>query len=247
MTRLVFLFLLLASPAWGAIAYDTSSSGQITTGSTSLTISHTVAAGSNLFLVCGYAVQDDTAVTISTMTHNSVSMTAVTSSKVIATSANRTVELFYLANPSSGSAYNAVFTFTNTINTIIGGCSSFSGVHQSIPLGTAVTNNTTGTSSAVTATSAADEIVIDFQVTSSDLTARSFTQAAGQTSNWKQYDVTNVNCSGGSSREAGAATVAMGWSWSGGAEYQALSAVSIKPAAATGAVPVLMQMNRRRR
>jgi hypothetical protein len=174
-------------------------------------------------------------------------MTAVPSSKVVATSGNRTVQLFYLVNPSSGAAYNTVFTFTTTINVILGGCSSFSGVDQSTPLGTAVTNNTTGTSSAVTATSATGEMVIDFQVTSSNLTARSFTQAAGQTSNWKQYDTSGANCSGGSSREAGAATVAMGWSWSGAAEYQALSAVSIKPAAATGAVPVLMQMNRRRR
>ena len=245
MTRLVFLFLLLASPAWGAIVYDTSSSGTNETGVTTLTVSHTVAAGSNLFLICGYTAQDDTAITSPTVTYNSVSMTAVTSSKQ-STTGTRTVEMFSLVNPAAGSAHDVVFTFSQTMNTIAGGCSSFSGVDQSTPLGTAVTNSTTGTSSAVTATSATGEMVIDFQVTSSNLTARSFTQAAGQTSNWKQYPA-SANCSGGSSREAGAAAVAMGWSWSGGAEYQALSAVSIKPAAATGAVPVLMQMNRRRR
>jgi hypothetical protein len=157
MLYLVLLCLLLASPAWGAVAYDASSSTQ--GSSNPLNHSHTV-TGANVVLYC--AVSWNSADTVTSVTYNSVGMTSIASD----VNSNRHVEVFRLIAPATG-AHTVATTMSVTAGRVVG-CISANGVDQVTPNGTAVTTNTVAQAISVTITIPVSGIGIDFGVNSED-------------------------------------------------------------------------------
>ena len=105
------------------------------------------------------------------------------------------------------------------------GAMTFTGVNQATPLGTFASGTGDATSGSVDVTSAANELVFATMVLESS-TDRDLVEGAGQTEWWDLFQTPATN--GGGSTEAGAATVAMSWSWSG-ADKWVIGGISIKP------------------
>src|SRR5215467_11784436 len=91
MTRIFFtvaLLVALATPArtsQAAIAFDSASrAASTTTGTTSISWSHTIGGGTDRFLLVGIAVEDvsTTDANITSVTYNGVALTAVPGSKI---------------------------------------------------------------------------------------------------------------------------------------------------------------------
>lgn len=226
--------LLLAAPAWAAVTYDTvSSASTSTSGASSLTWSHTVtSAGSNRLLVVGVASDDNTPRTVSSVTYNGVNLTQVPGG----TADNLArVDMWYLVNPATG-ANDVVVTLSGSTE-FSAGATSWTGVDQTTPLGTA--SATAGHSSSVSlsgVSSAADEFVVD--VVAIDSSSATITSDVSQASRWErgggEATAGGLNVVGGQSTEAGAASVTMSWSVSATKDW-AIAAVSIKPASANQA------------
>ncbi len=109
--------------------------------------------------------------------------------------------------------------------------SSFTGVHQTTPLGTVVTaDGGTSSTPTVTVSAAAGDLIVDFMGTKE--TSGNKTAGPGQTERW---DGTNGQSNGAGSTEAGAASVVMNWT-GGVTEEWAIVAVPLKPG---GGCPLL--------
>jgi hypothetical protein len=157
---------------------------------------------------------------------------------------NARIEIWRLINPPTGSNTVAI-TFNDAINDPVNGeaasagAVSFTGAHQTTPLGTFVSaTNSCPTCSevpTVIVSSAADELVFDTVARK----ANPVTVGTGQTEQWNQC--TDAGCSivgGGASTEPGAASVTMTWTPTN--NRWALGAVPIKPAAScAGATPAV--------
>ena len=102
---------------------------------------------------------------------------------------------------------------------------TFTGVNQATPLGSFASNDSDSAAASVTVTSAANELVFDTLVVESS-TNLSLAPGGGQTERWDLFQAVKNN--GGGSTEAGAASVVMSWTWSGGDKW-AIGGVSIKP------------------
>jgi hypothetical protein len=108
---------------------------------------------------------------------------------------------------------------------------AFTGVHQSVPLGTAATEGSVGflTSATVDLPSSVDELVFDCHTTQS---AAAVSYGAGQTSQNTNTALLNFSAS----TKAGAGTsVTMTRAWNGSAERSVLIGASVNPAAADAA------------
>ncbi len=186
---------------------------------TSLSWSHTVTSGyANRLLVIGISVDADHGATGVTYSGNALTFLGGRTDG----GDRARVELWYLIAPPTGTADVVVSFASATDDDVVAGATSWRAIHQSTPFGTAVfASGDSGTASA-TVSSAAGEIVVD--VVSADAT--SVSAGSGQTEHWSQ----NPNkVGGGGSSEAGATSVTMSWSVSGGADW-AIGAVPLKPA-----------------
>jgi hypothetical protein len=107
--------------------------------------------------------------------------------------------------------------------------SSFTGVHQTTPLGTPATaTGGVGTTPTVTVTAATGDLVVDFMGTKE--TTGNKTAGAGQTERWDGF---NGDADGAGSTEAGAASVVMNWT-GGVTEEWAGVGVALKPGGSCG-------------
>ncbi|MFT3736518.1 MAG: DUF4347 domain-containing protein [Rhodocyclaceae bacterium] len=198
---------------------NTSSSATDTTGSTTLTWAHTVAAGSDGMLVVEIASRYNTDAT--SVTYGGVALTklsSVTSGGVV------TAEIWYLLSPTAGSA-NVVVTIGGSAHEFVAGASNFFGVDQTTPFGTAVTKTGSGTSVSQAVTSVSGDIVIDVMATRQQTDA---TPEPGGTVLWTQsVDTGSADPTGGSSYKTATGTsTTMTWSIDS-AEY-AFVGVAIK-------------------
>jgi hypothetical protein len=119
--------------------------------------------------------------------------------------------------------------------TVISFVSTYSGVDQTTPVGTAVTAQSAGvgtTTATVNASSAASELVVDGMITRQGQT---ITAGANQTDRGNVTD--SANWVAGISEEAGAGTVTMSWTL-GSDNLWAIVAVPLKPAAAPTSSPM---------
>ncbi len=121
-----------------AIAFDAVSGfQQVGAPATSITLAHTIGAGSNMMLVVGICETSGSSDTVlSSVTYNGVAMTRFPNGFA---AKNARVWMYYLANPASGT-HNIVATFNASLVPSVGGI-SYSGV-SAIPDGGA--NNTSG-------------------------------------------------------------------------------------------------------
>jgi hypothetical protein len=205
-----------------SVATDAISTGVTTTSS--LTISHTT-SGTNRLMLVGVSIVKETggAPSVSSITYNGVSLSSVGSQ---ATSDNKgRTEIWRLVAPATGTN-NVVVTLSAAPDAATAGVMTFTGVHQSTPLGTYASATGDSASASVTVASAANELVFDTVVLEKTADA-DLVPGAGQTERWDLFQSPGAN--GGGSTEAGAASVAMSWSFP--ADKWAIGGVSIKPAA----------------
>jgi hypothetical protein len=125
------LFFLWSHISFAAIAFDASSGKSLSGASSPTTLSHTVAAGSDMYLLCFFGGGTNTNDISTGMSYAGVAMTrfAFASSTDASTGVSETG--YYLANPTTGTN-NVSTTWTGTA-TISLQCSSFSGAAQNAP------------------------------------------------------------------------------------------------------------------
>lgn len=203
-----------------AIAVDAVSTGSQDSG-VSFTWSHTC-TGSNLLLLVSVVVPS--AVTITSVTYNAVSMTSVGSAD---NASGGKVQIFRLINPATGA--NSVVVTPDHNGPAAAGAISFTGVDQTTPLGTPATATGNSATPSVSVTSATGEMAYDSIVSTTG--GLVYTAGAGQTerhaANNPAFDVRLR-----SSTEAGAATVVMDWSVTGAFQWASIG-VSVMPSAGT--------------
>jgi hypothetical protein len=163
--------------------------------------------------------------TITAVSYNGVALTQAISS---ATSAgNDRADIWYLVNPATG-AHTVAVTSSTVTGTI--GSVSYTGVHQTVPVGTGVAATGNSATPTVNASSATDEVVVG--CCSADGAAGTPTMGADQNSRWA--GVTNGQATAASD-EPGAATTTH--SYGIVSTRWAIAALPIKPSGGAAAPP----------
>lgn len=229
-----------------AIAYDNSASGQVASGASVLTYSHTVGAALSNGILIISVVYYSLARSVSTITYNGVSCTKIL--RVNNGAQNAAAELWYLLNPSSG-ANSVVITLDAAATvTIFGASVSLSGVSQVAPeanTGTVALGAHTTHSDNIT-TIANNAWVVD--VISYGSGAPAFVAGGSQNSRQTQGDGTQDLGMSTLGPITPAASTAVSWSFNSTGLATAHAVASFAPAAAGGlAIAVLMESYRRRR
>jgi hypothetical protein len=179
---------------------------------TTLTFAATVpATGSNRVLVVGaggYYYGSASSKDVTGVTYNSQALTQFgTQSEINSGNNNFVSSLWFLANPSTGSSYNVVITWSGSADAPQGTAVAFSGVNQTTPFRGSIAKATgTSTTPSVNVSSASGDIVIDFVTATS--AGGNIAPGANQI---QQYETADSSLSSAASTEAGAATVTMSW------------------------------------
>ena len=127
----------MTSRAQVAVDAETNSNKELT-GSGNLTFAHTTTTtGTNLLMLVGVSmnITNSTATTVSSVTYNGTALKSLGAQNDAGNT--RRVEMWYLLAPSTGS-HNVVVNVTVTTNKTIGvvaGAITFTGVDQTVPLG----------------------------------------------------------------------------------------------------------------
>ncbi len=146
--------------------------------------------------------------------------------------ANVRTVVYGLKNPTAKTATMRVIVSAGDSSGTFVAVSSYTGVHQTTPLGTPATaTGGTGTNPTVTVTAATNDLVVDFMGTK-ETPLGSKTAGAGQTKIWDGYSNQSI---GAGSTEAGAASVTM--SWTGTTEEWTMVGVALKPAGSCPTLP----------
>lgn len=220
-SKVVLRTLLFGKPVKAAVALDVNTTAS-TTSTQSFSFSHTVtSSGSNVALFVRLAWLHSSGRTLTSIKYNGVTLTSVASQNANTVCS---VAIQQLVNPATG-ANNVVVATAGAPTEEVVVASSYTGVDQTTPGGTAVTATDTSTAPSVTVTGASGDIVIDMAAVGINLTA---TVGSGQT-----QDV-NINLNSGDiigfgSREDGAASVVMDWSLSSSQNWAA-AGVAVKAA-----------------
>jgi hypothetical protein len=220
---LVLLVCLWASSAWAAIAHDATTPGTEVTSGTTHTTSHTTAAGSNRLIKVVVTWDTTGGLTVSGVTYNGVALSSLAQCNT--PFGSKAVQLWYLVAPATG-ANNVVVTQSNTIVGMNAQISTYTGVDQGSPVGTAACGNDFAVDPAtVNANSTADGLVVDGIYSQTGISV-----GAGQTQRGNDSE-TWVTAS---SEEAGTGA-AVTMSWTGPTGLWAISAVNLNAAASGGA------------
>ena len=188
-------------------------------GATSLTFSHTVAAGTDRVLLVELAI-DGLGVGVSGVTYGGVALT-----QAVRATGNHASEIWYLVAPTVGTA-NVVVSFGGT-TPAAAGASTYNGVDQSAPIGATATASGTGTSGSVAIASNAGDLVVDAQIWNNNPT---LTTGGSQTQLWQAAAGTSMR--GVSTSEAGATSVTMSET-SSSSQNWVIAAVSLQTSKAS--------------
>jgi len=236
MTRIsvaVALLVALSIPArtsQAAIAFDSASRAASTsTGTTSISWSHTIGGGTDRFLLVGVAVEDasTTDASITSVTYNGVALTAVPGSKISGggTGIIQT-QMFYGFGTSLGAAgaHTVTVSFQGPVDGVSASADSFSGVSQAAPEAATTRTDTSGADAISTSitTRSANAWVVDVVGSGN---SGSFTPGSGQT---ERTDIAASGMTGATSSKPVAAAGATTMSWThSGANRLAHSLVSL--------------------
>jgi hypothetical protein len=135
------------------------------------------------------------------------------------------VWIYRLVNPTSGTANVVVSFSTAPAYGGVVGVATFTGVHQTTPLGTFATATGAGTPASVAVSSATGELVFD-TLAVNDGGSKQPAVGGGQTQRWNVFP-TSGSVWGAGSTEPGAATVTM--SWTNTPDTWVIGAVPIRP------------------
>jgi len=206
-------------------------SGQILVGNTSnaavdgssLSWQHTVDPGSDRILVVGVSLRkNDKSVTSITYGGSGGFVQAGTQ---VGPGADHRVEIWYRLMPAVGTATVQV-NLSGTTD-VVAGSTSFTGVHQSTPVGTFAGAGDTSMTPSVGVSSAAGELVLDVLSFNGDVGA--VTVGSDQTQRWSNSSGTGDGDDfGAGSTEGGQSSVTMSWSATK-SEKWALGAIPLKP------------------
>lgn len=208
-----------------AIALDAASSTSAMSANPVI-FSHTV-SGADRFLIVGASWANGSSVTVTGVTYDSVAMTLIDEeSNLDSFGSPLGASLWGLIGPNTGTHDVSITFDSGGPAPALCGASSWTGVHQTTPLGTAAKATGDGTTPTVNVTSAANEVVVDVMVGY----LSSGTPGTGQTADW---NLDSLSVTGAGSHEAGAGTVTMSWTIGGGfTDNWRIVAVPLKPAAA---------------
>lgn len=194
-----------------AVAVDNTGAFASGTGVTSLTItSFAVGAGSNRLLFAG-ASQWKASDTVPSATFNTSENFTVHDAATIAESpGTRRATILKLVAPSNATA-NIVFSWGGgTVDEAVVGATSWTGVDQTTPLGTAVKNtNASASSSTVSVPNTSGDAVHD--VISND-GGGSVNGTPTQTQRWRVLAATNTTQGAGQSAAGTGTNISLGWS-----------------------------------
>ena len=158
---------------------------------------------------------------VSTITYNGVGLTLVGSQ---ATSDNKgRIEIWRLIAPATGT-FNVVGNLSGAPDGATVGVVTFTGVNQTTPLGSFISDLADSGAASITVSSGASELVFDTLVVEGT-SDKDLVPGAGQTQRWDLFQAPASN--GGASTEPGAASVVMSWSFP--TDKWAIGGVSIKP------------------
>ncbi|MFA5974317.1 MAG: Calx-beta domain-containing protein, partial [Lentimicrobiaceae bacterium] len=236
----VFLSDITSGPGTiTAVATTSKSATSVANGGT-LSFSHTPGTGSNRLLLVAISVgntgvSDETAPgTITGVTFGGTAMTLVNT----AYSGNATRSYIYqMVNPTASPSANVVITIGTKASGVIASATTFTGVNQTTPLGTANGYVANGSDAFITGalSSASGELVYSTAAIDEYVgVQQGISVPAGQTELWKNSGFDWV--SGASSTKEGASSVTLQYNM---LDYEdgCMSAVSIKPAPALGTLP----------
>ena len=214
--------LAAAAPAEADIGVDSVSSAQVNTGQNSGTVSHTTSAGNDRLMIVGVSINNDDFETVTSVTYDGVALTLVGTE---AQSDDARIEIWRLIAQPTGTA-NVVVNFSAGLDeSAVFGVMTFTGVDQTTPLGTFVSNDGDSGTASVTASSTAGELVLDVVAAEN---ADALTAGSGQTDRWNLSGNSSPNVFGAGSTEPGAGSVTMSWSLQDSDDW-AIGAVPIKP------------------
>ncbi|HEX3820228.1 MAG TPA: C25 family cysteine peptidase [Candidatus Sulfotelmatobacter sp.] len=238
-TRTAAILVLFASFLFGAaslraqVTVDSSTSGsdELTGGGT-LTIAHTT-AGTNRLMLVGVSmnIKNGNTAKVSGVKWNGTALTLLGAQN---DSGNqRRVEIWRLLAPATGSA-NVVVTFTIPFFTTEGvsaGVTTFTGVDQTVPMGTFTSaDGTNGSNSQLDVPSVINGMILDTLAIGGNQTA---SVPGPQVQQWNQDtgNTTNTDVVGTGSARTGAPSVPISETFSGATNWS-LGAVSINPTSA---------------
>lgn len=213
-----------------AIAYD-ATSGAARSWVTSDSFSHTCANDGldRLLLVWVFFDRGNGTYNVSSLTYAGVSLTQYATFN----NGSQFGELWYLANPASGAnTLSATYNNAGPAAKVLIRALSYTGVDAATPLGTLVSAYAgSGTTATATASSASGELVADYVFVFSS--GQTLTVGAGQTARVEIEEGAIGYGAHGWSDEAGAASVAMTWTFN--TDAWMATAVPIKPAGGAAA------------
>ena len=222
--------------AAGTVTFVATGSG--TSSGTSITLSHTIASGSQRALVVGVSTQDQGFIGWPvSVKYGDQDMTL----QATELRGNMRASLFKLAAPLVGTA-DIVAVFGHSMDGIVMGATNWTGVYQSEVLRNSASANGSSTTPSVTVSSATNDVVVDC-VAVLEGSASTATVGSGQTQRWNANAGTAVK--GAGSHEAGAASVVMDWSLDASKAWATVGA-SLRPGALGAANADLnyIQLNR---
>ena len=208
-------FFEKAGTTASTLTFDAASSGSSSTAS--LSFSHTTGTGENRLMIVSQGTQGGA----TSLTYGGRSFTQLGTSTISGVVGSA---MWYMLNPPSG-AHTISATFTGTLRNILA-VTTFSGVNQSAPFGTAVSAKSAAGSTAptVTVSTTTGEIVIDHVAADNGPTAA---EGASQT---ERHDVAiGSDIRLAASTQAGADGGVMSWTL-GTSQPWVMFAIPIKPA-----------------
>ena len=212
----------LASPGTAEAAVEVDAVSSNSTAGISITIPHTT-SGTNRLMLVGVSFNNNGLETVTGVTYNSVALTFVGTIRNVD---DARVEIWRLIAPDTGT-HDVVVTFSaDLLQEGFAGVVTFTGVHQTTPLGTFASAAADGITATVNVSSATGELVFDVLAAEYSTSA---TVGAGQTQRW---NIILTGSIGAGSTEPGAATVTMSWTLTAAGDHWAIGGVPIKPAAA---------------
>lgn len=211
-----------------AIAFDAATGAEFT-AATSYTVSSFTVTGSNTYGVVSVGLRSATA-DITGITFNTVAMTEL--GDVLRAASTLHVWTFGLAGPTSG---NVVITGDTSLAAEVV-VSTYTGVAQTGSTGTVATADGASDTPSVTVSSATGELVVDAVGWNA---GGDGTAGASQTKRAEGVSGNGISMDVATSDEAGAASVTMSWTVTGGGAWVILG-VPLKPVAVATFVPKVM-------
>jgi uncharacterized repeat protein (TIGR01451 family) len=241
--------LISSSISFAQVAVDaeTSAGGRLTNAAPTLTFNHTTTAvGTNVVLVVGVSIDitNNTTAVASTVTYNGTTLTKAGTVNDAANS--RRVEMWYSIAPSTGThAVVVTLNFPGGGGTlgVFAGAITFTGADQTSPIRSfASASGALGANSSLDIPSAVNDMVLDTLAIAGSRTVVAAGFGTTQAEQWA--GVSNVAASpttdvyGTGSTRAGAPSVPLSETFTGGTSNWAEAAVSIRPLQADLAVSV---------